>query len=235
VERKQGQWVLLACCALSSLTGACGGESSHQGSTGGAGGDGSGATGGTTGSGGTSGSGGSSSFMSPPAVGLSLTLGPPDVASVPNLGSRSCHAGNFSGFTYVIGAPSPGRTLEDGTDGVTLECMVNGDGTFSASGSGIDGNGKKPMSFSFAGHIHDKVNAVANPGDMTFFSPDTLMLGNLESDPRCSFGPVTTLKKGALLTDVDCPLIGSVDDTTSGCSVKGTIAFEYCKTDADTP
>jgi hypothetical protein len=44
-----------------------------------------------------------------------------------------------------------------------------------------------------------------------------------------------TYKAGAILTDIDCPLIGATDDATSGCSVRGTIAFEYCKTDAQLP
>jgi hypothetical protein len=238
VVRKQGSWVLMAYCALSSLTGACGGASSHEDSTGGGAGDGTGATGGSSN---PLGSGGSGGVPTPPRVGLSLTLRPPEPAEVPNLGSRECYAGISSTFTYALGTPIPGGTIV-GCDvddfmctGTVVECLVHGDGTFSGSGSGTDANGKKPMSFSFDGRIVDKLNPVSNTGYMTFFSPDTLEMTVLDGYPRCSFGPVTTFKAGAILTDIDCPLIGSADDTTSGCSVKGTIAFEYCETDADTP
>jgi hypothetical protein len=166
----------------------------------------------------------------PAAVGLSLSLGPPAAEFA---GSRACHAGTTSGFTYVLGAPNPGRTIEDGKNGVTVSCLVRGDGGFSMSGSGTDANGKKPISFSFSGSIKDKTapaNNTVNTGQMTFFSPDTLAMGSLAGTPNCSYGPVQTLKKGAILTDVDCPIIGAIDDTTSGCKVHGTIAFEYCKT-----
>lgn len=165
----------------------------------------------------------------PAAVGLSLTLGKADPAKV-DVGSRACHAGTAGGFTYAIGAPNPGRTIEDGTGGVSVTCLVKADGTFSASGSGTDSNGKKPISFTFSGRITDKNNAtMAGTGSMTFFTPDTLALGT-DGFPGCTMGPVITLKKGALLTDIDCPLIGSTDDTTSGCKAYGTIAFEYCQT-----
>jgi hypothetical protein len=164
----------------------------------------------------------------PAAVGLSLSLKAPDATKVA-VGSRSCHAGTSGGFTYVIGAPNPDRTIEDGTNGVGIECVVRENGSFTATGHGTDTNGKKPISFSFSGSIKDKANAAVNLGGMSFFSPDTLaMVSSGFAD--CTFGPVLTLKKGAILTDVDCPMIASSDDTTSGCSVEGTIAFEYCKT-----
>jgi hypothetical protein len=164
----------------------------------------------------------------PAAVGVSLSLKQPDPAKV-MVGSRSCHAGMAGGFTYALGAPNVGQTIEDGKSGVTVECLVRANGTFSASGSGTDANGKKPISFSFSGSIKDRNNAAANLGGMSFFSPDTLAMST-SGFPNCTFGPVITLKKGAILTDIDCPLVGATDDTTSGCEVHGTIAFEYCKT-----
>ena len=48
-------------------------------------------------------------------------------------------------------------------------------------------------------------------------------------------GARLTARVRAILTDIDCPLIGSTDDTTSGCKVHGTIAFEYCKTGVEEP
>jgi hypothetical protein len=113
--------------------------------------------------------------------------------------------------------------------------MVRADGTFQASGSGTDDNSNKPISFSFTGTVVDKNDPSKNSGTMTFFSPDTLALATLDAFPRCTVGPVVTLKVGAILADIDCPLIAASDDTTSGCSVHGTIAFEYCKTGAEEP
>jgi hypothetical protein len=165
----------------------------------------------------------------PAAVGLSLSLGRPDPTKV-DVGSRSCHAGSASAFKYELGEPFANGTIEDGTGNVKVNCIVRGDGTFSANGSGTDENGKKPISFSFSGRIKDKANAAENLGGMAFFSPDTSHLARIDSVPECTFGPVVTLKKGAILTDVDCLMIASPDDTTSGCSVHGTIAFEFCKT-----
>jgi len=166
----------------------------------------------------------------PAAMGVSVTLSPPSAKDVPNLGSRSCTAGMSGGFTYVIGQPNPGHTIEDGKSGVHVDCIVQANGSFNATGSGTDANGHKPVSFTFNGIVHDKATATSNPGSMTFFSPDTTSLTTLDGFPGCTIGPVGTLKKGAILTDIDCPLIGGVDDTTSGCKVHGTIAFEYCKT-----
>jgi hypothetical protein len=252
VERVGCVWLAWA-LAVSSA--ACGGHSTH-------GNDGGGATAGETGSGGSGGdsasggsggtdaapaggssgaSGGLPAGMSgsppvvPAAVGLSLTLGRADPAEVPNLDGRSCSAGTAGGFTYVIGAPNPGRTISDGVDGVSVNCTVRADGTFQASGSGTDENSKKPITFSFTGVVVDKNDPSKNTGTATFFSPDTLALGSLEGFPQCTVGPVVTLKVGAILSDIDCPLIASSDDTTSGCSAHGTIAFEYCQTGEEAP
>ena len=165
----------------------------------------------------------------PAAVGVSISLGPPN-KDLPGLGSRSCTAGTSSGFTYTLGQPTVGHTIEDGKSGVTAECIVRANGSFNGSGSGIDPNRHVPISFTFAGTVHDKAAPAGNPGSMQFFSPDTTSLTTLDGFPGCTIGPVVTLKKGAILTDIDCPLIGGIDDTTSGCQVHGTIAFEYCKT-----
>jgi hypothetical protein len=167
----------------------------------------------------------------PAAAGVSISLSPASVKDVPNLGSRSCTAGDSSGFTYALGQPNSGRTIEDGKSGVHVTCTVTAAGSFNLNASGVDGNGHKPVSFTFTGAIKDKVNTAANLGGMTFFSPDTSQLVTLGGDyPGCTYGPVTTLKKGAILTDINCPLIGGSDDTTSGCKVHGTVAFEYCLT-----
>jgi hypothetical protein len=165
----------------------------------------------------------------PAAVGLSITLARPDPSKV-DVGSRSCHAGSSSGFTYALGSPIASGTIEHGKNGVEVNCTVRANGTFSANGRGTDSNGKKPISFTFSGTIKDKANPAVNLGGMTFYSPDTSALTTLAAYPQCTFGPVITLKKGAILTDVDCLMIASSDDTTSGCSVHGTIAFEFCKT-----
>jgi len=188
--------------------------------------------------GGTGGTGGTSTPPTPAAVGFSLTLSPPD-PDLPNVGARSCPAGTGNGFTYVIGAPAPGKTIEGGTNGVDVECIVvssstlsgdiNAMGTFYATASGVEAYAHKPITISVAGEVLDKAAPEANAGGLTFFSPDTSSLTTLDGFPGCTIGPVATLKSGAILTDIDCPLIGSVDDTTSGCKVHGTIAFEYCK------
>jgi len=234
-----------ACLVLVLLCGACGPSSSEgesggaagEGAAGGSGGSSGGTTGGTGGTGNSSGTSGTSGTTSlpptPAAVGLSLSLGPADPTIA---GGRTCHAGTTSGFTYALGAPTPDRTIEDGKEGVSVSCLVRADGGFSTSGSGMDANGRKPISFSFSGSIEDRsaqANNTVNMGQMTFFSPDTLAMGSsLSGSPGCSYGPVQTLKAGAMLTDIDCPLIGAIDDTTSGCKVHGTIAFEYCETDS---
>ena len=165
---------------------------------------------------------------SPPAAGVSLTLSPPDPMYTT---TRSCYAGTTGSFTYAIGQPDPGKTIENNKQGVSVSCLVKGDGSFNAQVGGIDENGHKPVSFSFSGQIVDQTTPAKNTGSMTATSPDTgAMTTQIMGAPQCTFGPVSTLKKGALLTDVSCGLIGSTDDASTGCSVHGTIAFEYCKT-----
>jgi len=164
---------------------------------------------------------------SPPAAGVSITLSPPDMTVS---STRSCNAGTVGAYTYQIGQPDPGKTIENGHDGVTVSCLVKGDGTFNGQIAGADERGR-PASFSFTGQIVDQMNAKANTGSMTSTSPDTgPMTSQVAGFPTCTFGPVTTLKKGAILTDITCPLVGPIDDASSGCAVSGTIAFEYCKT-----
>jgi hypothetical protein len=70
---------------------------------------------------------------------------------------------------------------------------------------------------------------------MAFFSPDTLALTTLDAFPGCTLGPVVTLAAGTIFTDIDCPIIASSDDTTSGCGVRGTLAFENCETSVEAP
>jgi hypothetical protein len=166
----------------------------------------------------------------PPAAGVSLTLSPASATEV-DLGSRSCNAGPAGSFTYGIGMPDSGRTVENGKSGVTVSCTVRANGVFSANASGTDVNGHRPVSFTFNGTIKDPKNKASNPGGMTFFAPDAGQLITLGTPyPDCTYGPVTTLKKGAILSDIDCPLIGTSEDSTGGCKVHGTIAFEYCLT-----
>lgn len=160
-----------------------------------------------------------------PAAGISITLGPP-VASTQ---TRVCNAGTAGAFTYEIGLPTPDQMIRDGTEGARVDCHVNGDGTFDAAISGVAARALLPASFSFSGVIRDKNAPVENAGTMTSSSPDTGPLtGDVTGSPGCSFGPVVTFKQGAILTDLDCPLLGSLDDDSTGCSAKGTIAFEGC-------
>jgi hypothetical protein len=163
----------------------------------------------------------------PAAAGAEVELGPPAASLAPG---RSCNAGTNSSFTYAIGQPDPGKTIEDGTNDVKVSCTIKNSGEFDVSLSGIDSNGKQPMSFTFTGVMKDKTTPASNTASMTFFSPDTSHLNTLVGFPACTIGPVVTYKAGAMLTDVDCPLIGANDDSVSGCKVHGTIAFEYCKT-----
>ena len=163
----------------------------------------------------------------PAAGGVDVMLSPPS-ASI-SMG-RGCNAGTSGAFTYIIGQPNPGKTIEDGTHGVNVSCTIRANGSFDASIKGTDDNGKKPVSFSFTGTIKDQATPASNMSAMTFWSPDTGHLNTLSEFPTCTVGPVITYKPGAMLTDIDCPIIGVTDDSVSGCKVHGTIAFEYCKT-----
>jgi hypothetical protein len=170
-------------------------------------------------------------------------LSAPTASAGAAVGSRQCLAGTTGAFTYVIGAPEPGHTIEDGKAGVMVTCFVDAsiDGTsedISLMASGIDQNGAKPVSVSLSAAVPLDGNGAAvsepAPATLTFFSPDTGHLSTLEPFPSCTLGPATVLKRGAMLADVDCALIGSVDDVTNGCRVHGTIAIEYCQTNAAT-
>jgi hypothetical protein len=228
VEVRRSAGAFLMCLGLALVSAGCAGKSKGHGDDSES--SGAGATGGTAGTSatGVGGTGGPSDAPQPAAMGVSLMLRPPSSASVSNLGGRSCNAGTSGAFTYVIGSPPPGKTIEDGTQGATVSCSVMANGEFSLTGGGVDQNGRQPVAFSFIGTIVNRTDVSQNVGAMTFFSPDTGHLNTLAEFPLCTFGPVTTLKPGAILTDFDCPLIGSPDDSTSGCAVHGTLAFEYC-------
>src|SRR5689334_22871305 len=100
---------------------------------------------------------------SPAAGGVSISLSPPSKMYTQ---TRSCNAGTNSAFTYKIGDPNPGGTIEDGKQNVKVECLVKADGSFNARIGGTDMNGGKPASFSFTGAIKDPKNAMANTGVM---------------------------------------------------------------------
>jgi hypothetical protein len=203
---------------------ACGGAADDTSSS-------AGGSGGTDDTGGTAGSSDQSQSI-PSASGFSISLSPANATEVPNLGGRTCYAGSTGAFTYMIGAPEPGHTVESGKDGVEVTCAVeldsDGNATFSGTITGADANGRKPVSFSAASDI-DAGNAMPD-ATFTFVSPDTGPLTTLSGYPPCSLEAIGVLKSGAILTDIDCPLIGALDDDTSGCRVHGTIAFEYCAT-----
>lgn len=165
----------------------------------------------------------------PAAMGFSITLRPPN-KNLPGLGSRSCTAGTSSAFTYEVGSPNPGGTIENGKNDVTVDCIVRANKTFTVNGSGNDKNRGIPVNVKINGSVKDEMNYAANQASMAFFSSDTLQLVTLDGFPECTVGPITTLKKGAILADIDCPLIGGAEETSSGCEVHGTFAFEYCKT-----
>lgn len=167
----------------------------------------------------------------PAAMGISLNLSPPMQADLTeDIGSRSCAAGATGAATFIIGQPAANKTIENGKGGVTVDCTVRGDGSFTATAAGNDGYTKKRISMSMSGRIVDPNAKTANIGVLQFASPDTGPLHTSNPFPGCTFGPVTTLKKGAILTDIDCPIIIASDDTAGGCKVHGTVAFEYCKT-----
>jgi hypothetical protein len=181
-------------------------------------------------SGGTSGAGigSTQSEKTPAASGVSITLSPATSES----GGRSCDAGTTGAFTYQIGEPRPGHTVESGKDGVAVECAVEldsgGNAALNATVSGADANGHKPMSLTVTSALAAGEEMPA--AELTFISPDTAALTTLADHPSCTLGPIAVLKSGAVLADFHCPLIGSVDDVASGCRADGTIAFEYCAT-----
>jgi len=167
----------------------------------------------------------------PAAMGISINLTPASATEVPgvDIQGRSCTAMGTGSATYSIGQPSPNKTIENGKGGVTVECTVRGDGSFSAAASGLDAFTKQRLSLNVSGRITDSAAKVAGTGGFQFYTPDTAALYTRAPYPDCTFGPVTTLKKGAILADIVCPIIVG-EDPSNGCKAKGTIAFEYCKT-----
>jgi len=171
----------------------------------------------------------------PAAMGISLNLSKPSKDDLPNHdpGTRSCPAGESGAATYIIGQPAANKTVENGKGGAKVECTVRGDGTFSAEAAGYDGYTGQRISMNISGRITDpKAPKAAGMGAMQFYTSITSAMHTdaLKFPEECSFGPVTTLKKGAILTDIMCPILIADDDPSLGCKVKGTIAFEYCKT-----
>jgi hypothetical protein len=175
----------------------------------------------------TTSKGGSGGVPTPaPAAGLTINLSNPQASEV-DIGSRSCPAGDSGAFTYMLGMPAPNQTIEDGALGTTVDCTVTG-GIVDAHLAGYNTTTKIRLEFSISGT--PSKTSDSGVGDITFFSPETLTLSPLPDFPGCKLGPASVLKDGAVLTDFECPLLGAVDDTTSGCKAVGTVAFEYCKT-----
>jgi hypothetical protein len=169
----------------------------------------------------------------PAAAGFKLSLGPASASDLPAGSSpRSCTVPNGA-HSFSLGAPIPGKTLEDGKNNVSVKCRVAKDGTFAAIAGGKDPDLHEDISINVSGRIIDTTkNSPTNMGSLVFFSPETFTLQTdaSQNTPSCTFGPVDTLKPGAILTDIHCPIIVAGDGSPYGCSVNGTIAFEYCET-----
>jgi len=228
---------ILVCLGLSLFAAAGCGETVADDApapTGGSAGSATSSQGGSTNTMETGGTGGlpvtmeSGGTTTPAASGVSLALSP---VLTPNSG-RLCNAGTTGAFTYQIGEPAPGKTIESGMQGVVVSCAVEidaaGNTQLNATISGVDANGHKPMALSVTSQI-DAGDAMPS-ATLTFISPDVGSLTTLTDYPACTLGPITVLKSGAILADMDCPVVGSLDDASSGCRAHGTIAFEYCAT-----
>ena len=169
----------------------------------------------------------------PAAMGMSLELSQPISSELMgvDIGGRTCNARGTGAWTYIIGQPAPNKTIEDGKNGVSVDCTVRGDGSFVASGEGYDQNTKEQLSFNVSGRITDPKSTTVNMGQLAFYTPFTSRLETESTQyTGCTFGPATVLKKGAVLTDVNCPIIVDPHDSSTGCRAHGTLAFEYCKT-----
>lgn len=208
------------------------GAASGAGGTGGTGGtQGLGGTGGSGGAGGLSASAGSGVMPTPPAAGFNITLLPADSSSSDAGATRNCNAG-LSGMTYSIGQPAPGYTVPNGTGGVSVSCTV-GLGSDGASMSvyanvlGPDATtGELITLFVTSGMIPSRDPA---PASVTFFL-GTNQFTPVDGYASCMLGPFATLKTGAMLADLTCPMLGSTQDNTLGCALHGTLAVEYCST-----
>lgn len=163
------------------------------------------------------------------AVDLMLS---PASTSVPGAGGRGCNAGTSGAFTYEIGGPGLSTLVPNGYDDVSVSCTLRADvsGGLAINGSisGTDQNGRKPIAFSVTGAVGSDGSTTAS---IAWFSPDTGPMSTLSALPGCTLVNVTRLNSDGLLADVDCPLIGPPDDTTSGCRVHGTFAFVGCSPD----
>lgn len=168
----------------------------------------------------------------PAAMGISINLTPPSATEVTtvDISGRSCTAEGSGSATYSIGQPSPNKTIENGKGGVTVDCTVRADGSFSAEAAGLETITKQRLSLNVSGRITNAAaQKDAGTGAFQFYTPGTGALYTTSPYPDCTFGPVTTLKKGAILADINCPIIIG-ENPQDGCKAKGTIAFEYCKT-----
>ena len=168
----------------------------------------------------------------PAAMGISINLTPPsqsEVGTDVDISGKSCAAEGSGSATYSVGQPAPNKTIENGKGGVTVDCTVRGDGSFTAAAAGLETITKQRISLNVSGVISDASAKVAGTGALQFYTPGTGALYTRSPFPDCTFGPVTTMKKGALLADITCPIIVG-ENPQDGCRAKGTIAFEYCKT-----
>jgi len=205
--------------ALVAVTG-CGGDSKHSAADDDAGTGGTGATGGTSATGGSTSTGGTggSPPLTPAAAAFKLSLQPG------SLSSRRCPGS----FTFSIGEPRPGGTIadRDGDTGVT--CTVTPGGVVHAVIGGADTKTRETVGISVDAVVTRDASTVSA---VSFFSLQTLTLQTLAGFPGCTVGTVTVAKAGAVLFDLDCPVLASPDNDTTACAAQGTVAFEYCATE----
>jgi hypothetical protein len=169
----------------------------------------------------------------PPAAGFSVMLSQGAQPDSDGGVTRNCNIGPSGGMSYSIGAPAPGYTVPNGTGGVSVNCLV---------GLGPDGASMSVSAYVFGPDATTGENITLQvtsdmipsrdpaPATVSFIYMSTHTLTPVDGYGPCMLGPFATLKPGAMLAKLSCPMLGSAQDNTIGCALEGTLAVEYCST-----
>lgn len=182
----------------------------------------------------------------PAKVGLYVRLSNPE-PTVPEAAGKSCPAS--SGIEWDLGkavkvdgrvidveSPSPtdfGTTLENKKSDAEIKCTVRKNGTFVATGGGLDPQITPPngrITFTFAGTAKPNGTPATNTMTTTLYTPVSLGIQTAPDFPECIVTAVHEQAPGALWADFDCPALTQNGNPSVACHASGTMVFEYCKT-----
>jgi hypothetical protein len=147
-----------------------------------------------------------------------------------------------AGLTYRIGDTFDGHYVVNGTNGVVMSCRLGPGNNGTVASGNISGTATATVEefpdpsdtdppqvdLTFSYQTEDNESSRGDPTmTMSYYSSDVGTLLVPDGYPECTIH-FTASSGGFLLGVIDCPLIATPGDDSTGCHLQGTLIFLNC-------